>query len=275
MRPSGAVAALVLAGLGLAGPVGGQPAPAQDFSITATSSGAEQPTQMWVEQGPQRIPLTASGGAYVGSVPRSGVMTVRGANLVAEYGREQITLPVRFVPGKPAMILAIQNPELLPCVHARVAQLEAPGASYGAQLSAYYQARRLAQSRTCGPTMERRVVKAWFDRSYTLAKENDHIALDAEAAKALKAIPQHQAYARIMEQRMASRLVQLDYAYQMALLGAGEYAAAVEVNDALTERLQEDTTLASAAAEYQNLTVDRLQLDAVVLNERVTRATPE
>lgn len=74
---------------------------------------------------------------------------------------------------------------------------------------------------------------------------------------------------------MASRLVQMDYAYQMALFGAGEYVTAVEVNDALTGLLQGDAALANAVAEYQALTMDRLQRDSVVLTSYVTRAGPQ
>ena len=208
-------------------------------------------------------------------MPSSGVITVRGANLVAQYGADQVTLPVRFVPGKPAMSFAVQNPPLVPCVHSAVARLEAPGPSYAAQLEAYYSARRLARSGTCGPSMKSRVVKAWFDRSYVLADNNDHIALDAEAAAALKAFPLHQAYAGIMEQRMSSRLAQLDYSYQMALASDGEYAAAAAVNEAMIERLEGDQTFASAVAEYQDLTVGQLRLDATILNRRAVMAGPQ
>lgn len=277
MKPH-ALAATALAACSLvaaAAAAGSQTPPVLTFSITTTVTGDEQPAGVWVEQGPQRADLTRSGATYVGSMPGSGVVTVRSANLVAQYGPNQVTLPVRFVPGKPAMSFAVQNPPLLPCAHAAVSRLEAPGASYAAQLNAYYKARRLAQSGNCGETNQARVVRAWFDRSYTLADSNDHIGLDAEAASALKAIPLHRTYARIMEQRMTSRLAQLDYAYQMALATDGEYAAAAAVNAALITRLQSDETFANAVAQYQDLTVGQLRLDASVLDRQAAAVGPQ
>ncbi|RZJ45535.1 MAG: hypothetical protein EON87_07275 [Brevundimonas sp.] len=275
MRKVITVATLMVAGL--AGGAFGEPAPespATTFSFTATSAGDVAPGRLWIEQGPQSFPLTLSGSNWSGTAPASGVVLTRRANLLAQYTDGQVTLPIRFVPAKPQMRFSVQNPPLLTCIPPNVTRLEAPGASYAAQVDAYFKARRLALSGNCGATMQRRVVKAWFDRSYVLQNDNDHIALDQEAKAALQAYPQHAAYATLMGNQASGRSAQIDYNYQQALFQSQDYSAAVEVNAAMTERIREDEGFAAGALE-QGVTLDRLVSDSVVLEARRDAAAPE
>lgn len=272
-----AISVAVMMAAGLAGGAVGQPAmqtPVATFSFTATSTGDTPPGRLWIEQGPQSFPLTLAGGSWSGTAPASGIVLTRRANLLAQYAGAQVTLPIRFVPGKPQMRFSVQNPPLLTCIPPNVTWLEAPGSSYAAQMDAYFKARRLALSGNCGATMQRRVVKAWFDRSYVLQDENDHIALDQEAKTALQAYPQHAAYAILMGNQAFGRSAQIDYSYQQALFRSQDYAAAVEVNAAMAERIREDDGFA-AGALAQGVTLDRLGSDSVVLEARRDAAAPE
>lgn len=261
------VIAAALGGAALAGAATGQPEPPQTFSFTSTWTGEAEPVRLWVEQGPQQFTMTRSGTSWTGTAPGAGIVLSRRASLLAEFADGRIALPIRFVPAKPQMRFSVQNPALLACIPPNVTRLESPGPSYSAQADAYFKARRLAQEGDCGPTMQRRVVKAWFDRSYILQKENDHIALDQEALAALQAYPQHTNYATLMGNQATGRQAHIDYAYQQSLYFSKDFAAAAEVNAAIAERIREDETFAAGALE-QGLTLGRLQSDGALLAAR-------
>lgn len=263
-----AIIVAALGGAALAGGAIGQPEPPQTFSFTSTWAGDAEPVRLWIEQGPQQFPMTRSGSSWTGTAPAAGIVLSRRASLLAQYADGRVALPIRFVPAKPQMRFSVQNPTVLACIPPNVTRLETPGPSYSAQVDAYFKARRLAQEGDCGTTMQRRVVKAWFDRSYNLQNENDHIALDQDALAALKVYPQHTAYATLMGNQATGRQAHIDYAYQQSLYFSRDFAAAVEVNAAIAERIQEDEAFAAGALE-QGLTLGRLQSDGALLAARL------
>lgn len=263
------IIAVVLATLSLAGGAAGEPGPSSMFRFTSTWAGDVAPTRLWIEQGPQQFPLTRSGATWAGTAPASGVVLTRRANLMAEYPDGAVTLPIRFVPARPEMQFAVQNPPLLTCIPPNLTRLER-AVAYSEQVDAYFKARRLAQSGDCGATNQARVVRIWFDRSFNLASENDHIAPDEEAYRQLRAYAAHRAYADGMWARLNGLTAGLDYRYQMSLASQGDYSAAAEVNAAIVERLASSEALTADAAQYQGVTEALLASDGAYLRARAS-----
>lgn len=266
--------ALVLVALQGGAPSGARSAPGAGpvFEITTTWSGEAEPTAMWIEQGPSRVNLTLAEGVFKASAPFGSTLLTRRATLVAAYGDELVTLPVRFVPSAPTMRFSIHAARPTSCVDSAIRRLEAPGSAYSAQVQAYFTAKKMAVltgASACATVTRARVVKAWFDRSYILARDNAHIAIDTDAAAALKAIPAHRAYAERMEREIMTRAAGLDYNATRQMARAGEFAAALATNQALTRSLEADPDLAQAVAEVQRIDGERLSLDRDYLTARV------
>lgn len=248
---------------------GATPGPA--FEITATWSGDDEPTAMWIEQGPSRLALTRSGQAFSGRAPIGAVLLTRRATLVAAYGGELVTLPVRFVPSDPVMEFSVHAARPTACVDSAIRRLETPGSTYSAQVQAYFTAKKLVAltgRSACVPLTRARVVKAWFDRSYSLARDNAHIAIDTEAAEALKKIPAQQAYAERMEREILTQGFGLDYNASRRLAAHGAFVEALATNQALTQSLEADDALAQAVAEVQKVNAARLSMDRDFLAAR-------
>lgn len=270
-RRAKAIAAALIAAPGLAlafAPAAG-PAPAP-FEIEAGWRSETEPGRMWIERGPDRVDLAKQGAAYRAQTAHQE-LTSSQALLVAQFGTREVSLPIRFTPAKPKMAFTVQDGPVVPCTDAQVRRLEAPGPTYTAQVDAYFRARRLAKEGDCG-SIRQRVVKAWFDRSFALADSHDHITLDVEAKDELMKYPGQANYASVMASRALTRLVQIDYGYQQALVEDGAWAEAAEVNAALVERLDADQGLALAAAQYQGVTDERLTLDRDFIEARATVA---
>jgi len=228
----------------------------------------ETPTAMFLDRpnaAPQR--LTATDGTFTGTV--LGPARVTSAELRARYadGTEE-SLAIRLVPQAPTIPLSFFRTAPAACVQRTVAPLEHRSMQLRANLEAYFKARDLARDRAttpCGSTMRKRVVRAWFDRSYALAVQTQHIAFDRDAADRLRRIdPSSRAYVERSLAQIEGRQLALTYELQSWAQAQGDLRLALEVNTELRQQVAA-TPARSAGAELQGLDTGRLMADAAYL----------
>ena len=263
MRGRTAIVAACNLALALAlGPASAQSPPLSKFSISVAWTGAP-PERVYVDVAGTPIRLDQQGTAFVGTAPFGDVRLARAAVLVAGYSDgAEVTLPLRFTQKSPKMDLRIYNGPGLRCIEDDYGVLERGAHNYTVLLRSYFQAKQLAMSGACLSDLARaRVVRAWFDRSAELADLHDHIDLDQQAKSELERFPSHAAHARVTSRRLAARYSGIDYQLSLALSRAGDVEAAVEVNEALTERLLSDPGLAVSVERFQHVDTDRLAID--------------
>lgn len=264
----------------LAGAAGASSPPPVTYNIVVEAHGAA-PQRIWIEQGGTPFAeLTPGANGYAAIRPIGGQRLAQRATLVAQYPQgERVSLPIRLLPGKPSMRLAVYNHPREPCTRAVRLRLLDSRSDFQTLLEAYYKAKKVATYRgpeQCQDDARGEFERVWYDLSYELGRRSDHIDLDSDASGALRRT--QPTYVAQYDGQMAARYAALDFAFQRELQANNEPLDAWYVNDALARSLTADTEYAAVVSEHQELPISAVASEGRRIErslERMGIATPQ
>jgi hypothetical protein len=176
------------------------------------------------------------------------------------------TVPIKFGPGISVIRMRIFHPAALDCGNETVRTIEQSASDPDLLLKRYITARALYRMGGCGSYQVRRVIKAWFDRSYGLAILRPFFRLDDDARdEAQKILP---SYVDNYVQQVNGNNVKILNDVKLDLAKQGEYDAATKINSTLLNALEENPT----AGTKQGLTPQQLILDKSFLDSAKAKA---
>lgn len=248
---------------------------AAPYSLKVAVTG-EPPARVVFDRDGDTQPLAFDGSAnlYSATVDDAGLAPVVPAAVVAEYdGDWRSALPIRLIRKDHQLSLTFHRTANLSCTGPVVQRLEQQSYDFPTALIAYFDARELALrtgAGRCGTLLRKRVVKAWFDRSYYLATHNDHIRLDPEAQAEYATLdPTYST--NYVRQAAADELRTINDAKLAAFNGA-DYTTATALSRTLLSKLDADPKLRQDALELQGLSVQQLSNDDALITTRASLA---
>ncbi len=194
--------------------------------------------------------------------------------LIASYATDaQETLPLRIGGNMTIVKIRLFRAASLTCDEATVQEVEHNTMDPDLAMKRFALARDLSSlegPNRCGPFMQKRVAKAWFDRSYALTQIRDYCRLDDDAVDAYKRIDKK--YVDNYVNEVKAHEIKLANDQKKALAGAGNFEAAANLNASIVTAVSQDPKIAKMFEAKQRLPLAQLTVDGQDLRQRASQS---